>query len=155
MRLALTREHIIEAQRKDRLLPRKLTPEAAAQRKTYRVPGVTGTYATRKDGRTQWTWYARRRPFRGKTVGDWRREAAREGTCIDAKYMLLKGNDTDRVIYGSREDVLCHKAHMTSTSSKLMYTDLRRSKAGNVVSAEKSRQQLAACGCVNVNAVQH
>ena len=59
----------------------------------------------------------------------------------------LRGADDDLVVRGSREEVLQGVAHVTDTSAKLMFTDLRRHPTTRkVVSARKSAhsQKMAA-----------
>lgn len=146
------RPEILAAKRADAKLGEALTPGGERERKRalYRQPGVTGEYVKRtsrkqpRDGEeapepdSVWTWYVRDTAFRGKTVGEWRAEAADPLGRLDAKYMLLKGADHDLVTRGSREEVLTGAKHVTDTSARLMYTDLRRHKSGKVISARKS-----------------
>ena len=156
MQTASTRAQILAAKRADSALApagEPLTPGGERERKRalYRRPGVTGTYVERASRKPQvsgaaeppppdrvWTWYARDTAFRGKTVGEWREEASDPLGRLDAKYMLLRGADDDPIVRGSREEVLTGAAHVTNTSAKLMYTDLRRHKSGKVISARKS-----------------
>lgn len=146
------RPEILAAKRADAKLGEALTPGGERERKRalYRQPGVTGEYVKRtsrkrpQDGETPepdsvWTWYVRDTAFRGKTVGEWRAEAADPMGRLDAKYMLLRGDDHDRITRGSREEVLTGVKHITDTSARLMYSDLRRHhKSGKVISARKS-----------------
>lgn len=149
------RVHILAAKREDAALSPQgepLTPggDRERKRKQYRQPGVTGEYRKRRSRKgpdagpdagddVVWTWYARCPPFKGKTVGEWRREAQDQFGCLDAKYALLRGADADPVVRGTREEVLAGTAHITKTSGRLMFTDLRRNeKTGTVVSVSKS-----------------
>lgn len=124
------------------------------RRLQYRRDGETGRYTERKSRRRrqpgtagdddrpattkQWIWFARAPAFRGKTVGEWRAEAAKEGGALGAKYRLLKGEDADPIVRGSREDVYYERAHVTNTSARLIRADLTLSKKGTVVSRTKS-----------------
>ena len=158
-----SRAEILAAKRADTALNPDggpLTPdgERARRRAQYRRPGVTGEYKRRTSrkpaapGETPppdrvWTWYVRNTAFRGQTVGSWRAEASDPFGRLDPKYALLRGADDDLVVRGSREEVLQGVAHVTDTSAKLMFTDLRRHPTTRkVVSARKSAhsQKMAA-----------
>ena len=151
MTTTMTRAQILAAKHADATLGEQpLTPGGDRERKRalYRQPGVTGKYVTRASRRQDeayppddkvWTWYAREPAFRGRTVGEWRKEAEDPEGRLDAKYMLLRGDDEDLIVRGSREQVFTGAAHVTDTSARLMYTDLcRHPRTSKVISARRS-----------------
>lgn len=145
-----SRAEIMAAKEADEQLTQRGVPVGDPERSRFRRDGETGRYITRKSRKTrrhaqsspppnkQWVWFARAAAFRGKTVGEWRAEAAREGGSLRAKYRLLTGNDDDLIVRGSREDVYYERAHITNTSARMIRADLALSKKGEVVSRTKS-----------------
>lgn len=142
----------IEANRTKSESSRLPDDHASFDRSLWRREGVTGRYVQRKSRKklhddnqpaemqSQWVWFARAKPFVGKTVGEWRAEARRTdaGRRIDAKYALLEGEDDDPIKRGTKDQVFKGTHHITHGSGRLIKSDLDENKSKKVVIKSRS-----------------
>lgn len=111
----------------------------------HRILFKTGQYGpkpNRSDGTLQWNWYARASPHNLRTVGEWKAEAAKKGggKLHDQKFQRLLGKDGDRVVSGTKHQVLLGEAHITRGNTKLIREEVMLDGRRKPISVAKHKQ---------------